>query len=105
MAVGGRILLKDGCFFVTGRGQPDRLAYFPREVGLAIDDAGYLAFRSRFDRKLIGRVGEEFTWGGPIGIRPDAPMVAELKARCGAAPIEHVGMMTSSAAFRARYGV
>jgi hypothetical protein len=40
--LGGRIVLRDGCFFVTGPDQPDRLAYFAREVALGRDAEGYL---------------------------------------------------------------
>ncbi|MEO5972643.1 MAG: hypothetical protein ABIP91_04690 [Sphingomicrobium sp.] len=83
----------------------DRLAYFPREVGLGVDAEGYLAIVARDGAgTVIGRVGEEFNWGGPIGISEDAPMVAELRAQCGNAPIEHVGMLTSTRAFKQRYG-
>lgn len=101
----GRIVLRDGCFYVVAPAQPDRLAYFPREVGLSLDPQGYLALRSRVDGRLIGRVGEQFNWGGPIGLAADAPMVGDLRRQCGNAPIEHVGMLTSAAEFRRKYGV
>ena len=101
----GRIVLRDGCFYVVTPTQPDRLAYFPREIGLALDPQGYLALRSRVDGRLIGRVGEQFSWGGPIGLAKDSPMVRELRDRCGSAAIEHVGMLSSTAEFRRRYGV
>lgn len=103
--LGGRIMLRDGCFYVQTPAQPERLVYFPREVGLALDPQGYLALRSRVDGRLIGRVGEQFNWGGPIGMAPDAPMVRELHDRCGNDPIEHVGMLSSSVEFRQRYGI
>ena len=73
--------------------------------GLALDPQGYLALRSRVDGRLIGRVGEQFSWGGPIGLAKDSPMVRELRDRCGSAAIEHVGMLSSTAEFRRRYGV
>lgn len=99
--LGGRIVLRDGCFYVTGRGQADRLAYFAREVALGVDAQGYLALRSRgADPRQLGRIGEEFNWGGPIGVSESLPMVAELRARCGTAPLEHVGVPESSASFR-----
>ncbi len=103
--LGGRIVLRDGCLWVTGPAKPDRLAYFPREFGLGVDGENYLAIVARDGSgKIVGRIGEEFNWGGPIGLAPDAPMVAELRAACGNAPIEHVGMLSSAAAFRSRYG-
>ena len=103
-ALGGRIVSRGGCLYVTGRGQPDRLAYFPREFGLATDRRGALIIRSRIDGKMIGRIGDEFTWGGPIALGKNAPMVSELRARCGNAPVEHVGMLTETSAFHRRYG-
>lgn len=101
--LGGRIVLRDGCFYVTGPAKSDRLAYFAREVALATDDQGYLALRSRGPNpRHLGRVGEPFSWGGPIGIAEDAPMVAELRKRCGNAPLEHVGIPQSSRLFHVR---
>ena len=103
--LGGRIIVRDGCLYVTARNQPDRLAYFPREFGLMLDPQGRLAIRSRLSGgTIVGRVGEEFNWGGPIGIAKDAPMVAELRAKCGNAPIEHVGVLVTQADFRGRRG-
>ena len=103
--LGGRIVLRDGCLYVTGPAKPDRLAYFPREFALGVDREKYLAIVARDGSgKVIGRIGEEFNWGGPIGLAPDAPMIAELRAQCGDAPIEQVGMLSSAAAFRSRYG-
>jgi len=101
--LGGRIALRDGCLFVTGPTKPDRLAYFGREVAIGVDDQGYLALRSRGpDPRHLGRIGESFSWGGPIGITEDMPMVAELRGRCGTAPLEHVGIPQSSRLFHVR---
>ncbi len=101
--LGGRIVLRDGCFYVAGPAKPDRLAYFAREVALAIDDKGYLALRARgSNARHLGRIGEQFSWGGPIGISEDMPMVAELRRRCGKAPLEHVGIPQSSRLFHVR---
>lgn len=101
--LGGRIVLRDGCLFVTGPTQPDRLAYFGREVALGVDGQGYLALRTRGPApRHLGRIGEPFSWGGPIGITEDAPMVAELRARCGKAPLEHVGVPQSARLFHVR---
>ena len=101
--LGGRIELRDGCFYVTRPGQPDRLAYFAREVALGLDGDGYLALRTRDSApRHLGRVGEPFSWGGPIGTSETLPMVAELRARCGDAPLEHVGIPQSARLFRIR---
>jgi hypothetical protein len=100
---GGRSVRRDGCRCGTGPTQPDRLAYFGREVALGIDDQGYLALQRRAaGPRHLGRIGEQFSWGGPIGIADDAPMAAELRARCGNAPLEHVGVPKSARLFQVR---
>ena len=101
---GGRILLRDGCFHVTQADSRASLAYFPREIGLYLDPQGYLALRTRGEQpRHLGRIGEEFSWAGPITVPEDAPMVRELRARCGAAPLMHVAIPESVALFHARY--
>lgn len=101
--LGGRILLRDGCLYVSGGDRPDRLAYFGREVALGLDEAGFLALRTRGPApRILGRIGEPFSWGGPIGASESLPMVAELRARCGEAPLEHVGIPQSSRLFQVR---
>jgi hypothetical protein len=101
--LGGRIVLRDGCLYVTGRNQPDRLAYFAREVAIGVDEENYLALRTRGSApRHLGRIGEEFSWGGPIGTHESMPMVAELRSRCGNAPLEHVGIPQSARLFRVR---
>jgi hypothetical protein len=101
--LGGRIFLRDGCLYVSGADQPERLAYFAREVAIGLDDQGYLALRNRGNEsRHLGRIGEQFSWGGPIGIQEDMPMVAELRARCGNAPLEHVGVPQSARLFQVR---
>lgn len=101
--LGGRIVLRDGCFYVTGPASPARLAYFGREVALGLDERGYLSLRTRGPgSRHLGRVGEPFSWGGPIGAPEDMPMVAELRKRCGNAPLEHVGVPQSARLFHVR---
>lgn len=101
--LGGRITLRDGCLYVSGPNQPDRLAYFAREVAIGVDENGYLALRTRGPApRHLGRVGERFSWGGPIGTAETMPMVAELRARCGDAPLVHVGVPQSARLFSVR---
>lgn len=107
-ALGGRIVLRDGCFYVVSPlgSEPAKLAYFPREVGLYADPQGYLALRTRTAApRHLGRIGEQFTWAGPIDLPETAPMVKELRERCGNAPLMHVAIPESSAMFNARYGL
>jgi hypothetical protein len=102
----GRIFLRDGCFMVDqpGAASGPSLAYFPREVGLYIDPQGYLALRTRAREPLhFGRIGETFSWAGPIGVDEDSPMVPELRARCGKAPLMHLSIPESQSLFLARY--
>ncbi len=101
--LGGRISLRDGCLYVSGPNQPDRLAYFAREVAIGVDEEGYLALRTRGPApRHLGRIGEPFSWGGPIGTSESLPMVAELRRRCGNALLEHVGVPQSSRLFNVR---
>lgn len=101
--LGGRIVLRDGCFYVTGPNKPDRLAYFGHEVAIGLDDHGHLTLRTRgATPRYLGRIGEQFSWAGPIGAPESMFMVAELRARCGDAPLEHVGIPESARFFRVR---
>ena len=105
-ALGGRIVLRDGCLFVIGFDGKEQLAYFAREVGLGLDRAGYLSLYTRTgERRHLGRIGERFTWAGPIHIDDTAAMVRTLRAQCGNAPLMHVGIPDSTAMFNARYGL
>ena len=106
MAISGKIVLRDGCFFVVGFDGKEKLAYFGREVGVGIYGPNYLSlYRRDQERTHLGRIGEQFTWAGPIAIGEDAPMVKQLRAQCGYAPLMHVGIPDSSAMFHARYGL
>lgn len=102
----GRIILRDGCFKVIGFDGKEQLAYFPRDAGLYRDPQGYLALRTRSEQpRHLGRIGEEFSWAGPIAVGENAPMVRELRDLCGDAPLMHVAIPESSALFNARYGL
>ncbi|MFN3387840.1 MAG: hypothetical protein ACK40O_02845 [Allosphingosinicella sp.] len=99
----GRIVLRDGCLFVEGGGGgAARLAYFHRETGLGLDAEGYLALKDRLTGETRGRIGEWFSYAGPNASGEDMPMVAELRARCGTAPLLNVGNPESAHRFRAR---
>jgi hypothetical protein len=101
--LGGRIRLRDGCFYVARPNQPDRLAYFAREVSVGTDPQGYMALRTRgAEARHLGRIGEEFHWAGPLGAIENMPMVKELRARCGNAPLENVGIPDSARLFHVR---
>ena len=105
-AFGGTIVLRDGCFFVIGLDRTTKLAYFAREVGLGLDRDGYLSLHRRDpEQRHLGRIGEQFTWAGPISIGEDAPMVKQLRAQCGNAPLMHVGVPESTNMFMAQYGL
>ena len=65
-------------------------------------EQGYLALIDRGTGASKGRIGEMFSWGGPNGNDENMPMVADLRARCGNAPILNVGNPQSSSAFRVR---
>jgi hypothetical protein len=99
----GRIILKDGCLRMVAHDGKQPLAYFHKETGVGLDPQGYLALIDRRTGKPKGRIGEMFFWAGPNGLRPDMPGLAELKAKCGDGPVEHVGSPESKAAFELRY--
>lgn len=100
----GRIVLRDGCLGVAGNRGQGPLAYFHNETGIGVDDEDYLVLIDRRTGKPKGRIGEAFSWAGPNSFRPDMPGLAELKARCGDGPVEHVGNPESKVAFELRYG-
>jgi hypothetical protein len=100
---GGRIYMKDGCLYTQTQGdKTEKLAYFHRETGLGLDEQGYLALIDRATGKAKGRLGEMFSWGGPNGVGEDFPMVKELRAQCGNAPLFNAGNPESSNVFRTR---
>ena len=80
-----------------------QLAYFARKSPSR--DEPDISLHARAARRAapLGRIGEWFTWAGPIGIDESAPTVAELRQRCGNAPLMHVGIPDSTAMSRARY--
>jgi len=103
-AQSGKIYLKDGCAWVKFVNNPaPSLAYFHRETGVGLDAEGYLALIDRSSGKAKGRFGETFTWGGPNSVKEDSPMVKDLRASCGDAPLFNVGNPESRNVFTKRY--
>lgn len=108
-ALGGRIILEDGCFIIErgadwGYAPPGRyLVWFGAETRLVLDDQGYLALMNRADGTLRARIAEDMRWAGPNGPpRDEEAGVAELRAACGTLPIEFVGNVESATRFNAR---
>ncbi len=99
----GEVYLRDGCFYVTPFGGDEHLAFFHAEVGVDVDDEGYLYLRERVGGQYLGRPGEDMSWGGPASADQDADTVAALRAECGEGKIFVVGSPESSERFFTRY--
>lgn len=100
---GGRIELRDGCFFVGERGQrANKLAWFHAEIGLDVDPDGYLILRDRIDGTIRARLGEDMSWAGPASARIDDDARQALHGACGGGDIMVVGSPESSERFRMR---
>jgi hypothetical protein len=103
-AQSGKIFMRDGCAYVSFVNNPTpSLAYFHRETGIGLDEQGHLALIDRATGKAKGRFGETFTWAGPNSVKEDSPMVKELRAQCGTAPLFNVGNPESRNVFTKRY--
>jgi hypothetical protein len=100
--LGGRIFLRDGCLMVARPNGQAQLAYFHRETGLGLDAEGYLALKDRRTGESRGRIGEWFVWAGPNAVEETSPMVPELRARCGSAPLVNAGNPESAHYSRVR---
>lgn len=90
--LGGRIILRDGCFRLTEHdegGEP--LVIFGRDVELGLDADGYMVLKNTGSARAAPRIGERMTWGGPQGYSEADSNVKLLRARCGADPIVAVG--------------
>lgn len=98
----GRIVLRDGCLMVDRPGGVSQLAYFHRETGLGVDEQGYLVLKDRMTGAPRGRIGEWFVWAGPNSVDESMPGLAQLRARCGSAPLNNVGNPESAYQSRVR---
>ncbi|HEX8420258.1 MAG TPA: hypothetical protein VF638_09625 [Sphingomonas sp.] len=90
--LGGRIVLRDGCFRVTGGaegGEP--LVIFGRDVELGLDARGYIVLNYPGSGRAKPRIGERMMWAGPLGYSEADPNVKLLRAKCGLGPIVSVG--------------
>ena len=101
-ADGGRILLRDGCFYLDRQGV-ETLAWFHAETGLDMDDEGFYVLVNRMTGQVEGRLGEEFIWAAPNPIRPGGPSLEEFRGACGEGEISTVGNPTSTARMGAMY--
>lgn len=100
---GGRIDLRDGCFFVGERGQPaTKLAWFHAEIGLDIDADGYVILRDRVDGSIRARIGEEMSWAGPATAKIDDAARQALHDACGPGEVLVVGSPESNQRFQMR---
>lgn len=93
----GRIVLRDGCFYIQPRGNEadEKLAWFHTETGLDVDDEGYYVLVNRISGQVEARVGEMVTWAAPNPIRPGGPSMDEFRAACGDGEIATVGNPTA----------
>lgn len=86
------IVFRDGCFFLDREGDDDPLVHFPLQVGLTVDEDGYLALRSRYEgQEDTMRVGLQAQTGWFTERYPAPPDVAK---RCTARMM--VGVTTVS---------
>ncbi len=99
----GRIVMRDGCLWVSQAGRPDRIAWLHAETGLDRDSDGYLTLVDRVTGEFMGRLGEELVWAGPN--RLDAPdwKIADARQVCGQADVFPVGNPQSVDRMAAQY--
>ena len=104
-ALGGKVYMRDGCFYVTALGQSEteELAWFHAETGLDVDDEGYMVLRERSTGEVKARLGEDMTWAGPNYLEQDDPRFAELRKMCGDLPVNGVGNPEANEHMYVRY--
>lgn len=102
-APGGRIVLRDGCFRLSGADRKtEPLVVFGRDVGLAVDASGHMVVGGAGTPDRRVRIGEQMTWGGPRTADERDAGVRAVKAKCGTGPIVSVGEPISERRFKVR---
>ena len=86
----GKVLLRDGCFWLRRHDGSEALAWFLGETGLDVDDQGYLILVDRVTGETAARVGEMMSWAGP-NADPTPEQSRALRAACGDHPVAEVG--------------
>jgi len=90
----GKIVLRDGCFFLDTKGNDDPLVLFHEEVGVGIDDDGYIVLINRMPiagNDRMTRVGELGGWGDGTRTVTKASVVAPLQDACGPHRVVAIG--------------
>lgn len=88
----GRIVLRDGCFFLDNKTGVDPLVHFHKEVGVTLDTQGYIVIVNRLSNSNdVARVGEWAGWGDGIRDMTKPEIVEPLQAACGKHPIVRIG--------------
>lgn len=101
-ALGGRVVLRDGCFFLQRHDGSEALAWFLGETGIDVDDEGYLILVNRVTGETAARVGEAVTWAGP-NADPTPEQSRELRAACGDHPVAEIGNPEATERMYVRY--
>lgn len=82
----GKILLKDGCFFLDDGAGEDSLLVFQPKVGVGLDDEGYIVLINRSPsgaERLPTRVGEPARWFAGQKAITDPEVLRPLQEACG----------------------
>jgi len=88
----GRIVLRDGCFFLDKPRGQDPLVRFHKEVGITLDEKGFIIIKNRLSNSdHVARVGEWAGWGDGIREVTKPEILAPLQAACGGHPVVHIG--------------
>jgi len=91
----GTIVLRDGCFFLNTPSPDDPLILFHKEVGLGLDDEGYIVLinRNAVEKYFLkARVGEHTQWR-PLGLADnDSDILDQLHKACGQHEVVAIGV-------------
>lgn len=99
----GRVFMRDGCFWVSQPGAPEKLAWFLAETGLDRDDEGYLVLVDRYTGELRARLGEEMVWGGPNAVDKNDDRVQTYMKACDGDDVVNVGNPEAAERMYVRY--